>query len=252
MKRLLSLFDYSGTWPAAFYDGQWDVVMMDIKDGQDVNDILDAETALDMFEDVHGILAAPPCTDFTVSGAQYWKAKDAAGRTATSLELIYQVQRLADLFKPTDEDYYEDMGLPFFWAMENPVGRLPKLVPGIGDAYYFNPCDFAGHLGLTESDHNELDRLRRKDGQGITAEEADFIIAKNAYTKKTGLWGEFNTNLVKMPVEPVKGCAAGSPLMRYGGTSEATKAARSNTPEGFAQAFYEANKDYQVELYPEY
>jgi len=25
---------------------------------------------------VYGILAAPPCTDFSVSGAQYWKQKD--------------------------------------------------------------------------------------------------------------------------------------------------------------------------------
>ena len=33
------------------------------------------------FDTVYGILAAPPCTDFAGSGAQYWKTKDEDGRT---------------------------------------------------------------------------------------------------------------------------------------------------------------------------
>lgn len=247
MLRVLSLFDYSGQWPEPFAAAGWDVVQMDIKHGNDINEIIDAGTALEMFEHVNGILAAPPCTDFTNSGAQYWKRKDQDGTTAKALELVYQVQRLADLFLPTDPDYIEDSGEPFFWALENPVGRLPKLVPGVGQAYYFNPCDFAGYLGLTDSDHNELDRLRRKDGIGITPEESDFILEKNAYTKKTGIWGEFNREIPKDPIEPVKACKAGSPLMRYGGKTEATKAARSNTPLGFALAFFQANEDHVPE-----
>lgn len=40
------------------------------------------------FDDVYGVLAAPPCTDFTISGSQYWAAKDADGRTAESLKLV--------------------------------------------------------------------------------------------------------------------------------------------------------------------
>jgi site-specific DNA-cytosine methylase len=32
-------------------------------------------------KDVHGILCAPPCTHFSVSGAQYWKQKDNNGKT---------------------------------------------------------------------------------------------------------------------------------------------------------------------------
>jgi hypothetical protein len=58
------------------------------------------------------------------------------------------------------------------------------------------------------------------------------------YTKKTGLWGQFNP--------PEKRDLSNDPennwMMRLGGKSERTKELRSMTPRGFAQAFYEANK----------
>ena len=244
MKRLISLFDFTGTWPSPFEIGGWDCYKADIKDGFDVLDIDSCETALDMFEDVHGILSAPPCTHFTSSGAQYWPEKDHDGRTKEAMELVYQVQRLADLFRPTDPDYWIEMDEPFFWALENPVGRLPKLVEGIGEAFYFNPCDYAGYLALDDAEHNELDRLRRKDGKGITTDDALFVMRCNAYTKKTGLWGEFNRDMPKLPVEPVRCCKQGSPLQLFGGKSDRTKELRSKTPLGFATAFYQANNNW--------
>jgi len=62
------------------------------------------------------------------------------------------------------------------------------------------------------------------------------------YTKKTGLWGRFTPPLPLFiggdwRVEPVEG----SKMLRYGGNSERTKEQRSETPEGFAQAFFMAN-----------
>ena len=91
---------------------------------------------------------------------------------------------------------------------ENPVGRLPRLVPELGKPrMYFNPCDYG-----------------------------------DPYTKKTGLWGDFNTNLPKNPVEPERVCKQGSWVQKLGGKSERTKELRSMTPPGFAQAFFEANK----------
>lgn len=90
---------------------------------------------------------------------------------------------------------------PKFWALENPVGKLNRY---IGDPkMYFQPCDYG-----------------------------------DPYTKKTGLWGEFNIP-VKTPVEPTLGSKMHT---MYGGKSEATKTARSMTPMGFAKAFYEANR----------
>lgn len=203
----------------------------------DINSIEMAETALDLFEDVDGILAAVPCTDFAVSGAQYWNQKDNTGQTVKALQLVFQVMKLVDLFTPTDPDYEEG----FFWAIENPVGRLTSLIPELEKPYFFNPCDFAGYLNISEADHNELDRIRRKDGSNVTREEIEFVMGKEAYTKKTGLWGEFNRNLVKKPIEPVRVCRQGSPIQVFGGKSDKTKENRSFTPVGFSKAFFNAN-----------
>lgn len=55
------------------------------------------------------------------------------------------------------------------------------------------------------------------------------------YTKKTGLWGEF-TLPIKRPVPPTEG----SKMHTLPPSPERT-ALRSITPQGFAQAFFEAN-----------
>lgn len=243
MYRLLSLFDYSGQWSAPFAAKGWDVIQWDIKlaEFMDIMLLESAEVCLELFQDVNGILSAPPCTHFTNSGAQYWILKDEDGRTWEALQFVYQVQRLANLFRPTDEDYNE----PFFWVLENPVGRLPKLVPELGSPFYFQPFDYAGYTNPTANELLELDRIRLKDGKGVTDNETDLILKTNAYTKRTGLWGEFNTSLIKSAIPPVKASPQGTFTQRYGGKSDATKELRSNTPLGFAQAFCEANHDYR-------
>jgi len=199
---IISLFDHSGEWSKPYRDAGYPVIHFDIKEPggfgwcHDIADFsceyLLEELGLDT---IYGVIAAPPCTHFSGSGAQYWPAKDADGRTAEMLELVYMVFRTVELFAPK------------FWVFENPVGRLPKLIEGLGAPWYFQPHQFG-----------------------------------DAYTKKTGLWGSFFTDLERNDVEPVKACDAGSWLMKLGGSSEKTKALRSVTPPGFAQAFFEANR----------
>ena len=63
----------------------------------------------------------------------------------------------------------------------------------------------------------------------------------DAYTKKTGLWGNFNRDLPRNDVAPVRVCNQGSWIQRLGGKSDKTKELRSMTPMGFARAFYAAN-----------
>lgn len=186
-KTILSLFDYSGNWSEPYTLNGYNVLRADIKLGIDILEL----GVDDLPDEIYGILAAPPCTDFAGSGAQYWKAKDADGRTEASLKLIDKVLELVEIYDPV------------FWALENPVGRLQKLRPQIGDPWYFQPCWFG-----------------------------------DAYTKKTGLWGKFNKDLPRNEVEP----DPNSWIMKLGGKSERTKELRSMTPKGFAQAFYEANK----------
>jgi hypothetical protein len=199
MKTLLSLFDYTGNWSFPYAENGWTVFQVDIKHGIDILDINTEWLYENIFDDapngtVNGILAAPPCTDFASSGAQYWKQKDADGRTEKSLALVKQVFKIVDVC------------LPDFWAMENPVGRLPKLLPELSKPWYFQPYWFG-----------------------------------DAYVKKTGLWGNFNKPEITNVVKPEKVCQQGSWIMKLGGKSEHTKELRSQTPEGFAWAFYAAN-----------
>jgi len=115
-KTVISLFDASGEWSKPWADAGFNVVTYDLQTGQDIKDF-DAASLLEEHgnDNVWAILAAPPCTDFASSGAQYWKSKDADGRTELSNELVRQVLRTVELLRPA------------VWAMENPVGRMAKL-----------------------------------------------------------------------------------------------------------------------------
>src|SRR5690606_8571379 len=105
--------------------------------------------------------------------------------------------------------------------------------------------EFAGHLDLNPAICAQLDVIREKAGIGLSDYEVNLILLSNAYTKKTGLWGNFNRNIIKKPIEPIRASKQGTFTQRYGGKSDRTKELRSNTPEGFAQAFYEANKNFK-------
>jgi len=129
--------------------------------------------------DIYGILAAPPCDHLSVSGAQYFKIKDADGRTEEALEIV---DACIDLIVDLN---------PNWWALENPVGRLRGLrghvlgdLSGTEDGaptLIFDPCDYG-----------------------------------DPYTKKTLLWGRFNLP-IKQQVAPVRSCPQGSWLQRLGG-----------------------------------
>lgn len=99
---------------------------------------------------------------------------------------------------------------PRWWALENPVGRLTRYYGP--PQMYFHPYEYAAL-----SDESE------------------------AYTKKTGLWGDFTppTPLLlgqDTSLNPVRGS-----LIYKMPDSKGRKERRSITPLGFARAFYRAN-----------
>ncbi|MEN6540836.1 MAG: LPD38 domain-containing protein [Mizugakiibacter sp.] len=128
---VLSLFDLTGKWSKPWEEAGYQVYRFDIQNnemnevgGETVNigDINNFSTEL--FNDVYGsfdgmdiyaILAACPCTDFAVSGARHFAAKDADGRTVASVKLVHQTLATIEHFKPA------------VWAIENPVGRIEEL-----------------------------------------------------------------------------------------------------------------------------
>lgn len=87
---------------------------------------------------------------------------------------------------------------PAWWVLENPVGKL---------VHYLGPP----RLTFQPNEYGE------------------------DYTKRTCLWGEFNT-----PVRSPAAATAGSKMHRLPPSEDRT-ALRSATPELFARAFYEAN-----------
>lgn len=129
MTRIISLFDYSGVWSDPYLQAGYDVIRVDIQHGSDVYDPF-----LDDLTGIHGVLAAPPCTEFARSGARWFAEKDADGRTDTAIALVRRTLCLVDLWQPR------------WWALENPPGRIHNLVPELGrPAFKFHPWMFGGN-----------------------------------------------------------------------------------------------------------
>lgn len=150
-----------------------------------------------------GILAAVPCTAYALCGATWWAKKDADGTTEYHNLLTRKTIEIIDYFRP---------GLQF-WVIENPVGRIAKCVPELAKfrMYAFHPCDFG-----------------------------------DAYKKKTILYGEFAPWLIHKPIKPLPagGHHSVDAFYMQGKLSidwRKRAAYRSQTPLGFAQAFFAAN-----------
>lgn len=201
--RVISLFDFTGNWSKYFALDGYDVTLVDIKHG------IDIFTWEPPAGQIDGILAAPPCTAFSVSGSQFWATKDADGRTAEALRLVDRCLELIDQINPR------------WWILENPVGRLGRLRPAhLGKAkIIIDPCDYAGYAPDPQTD---------------------------AYTKKTCLWGKFSMG-PDAPVPPViyqtaDGKRGSWQWLKLGGKSERTKEIRSTTPLGMAYATWLGNR----------
>ena len=108
-----------------------------------------------------------------------------------------------------------DVLQPAWWALENPVGRLTRLRPQLGKPWYFQPWWYG-----------------------------------DAYTKKTGLWGDFNRDMKRNEVETIMYESAGKrgswQWAKLGGKSERTKRLRSQTPRGFAHDGPTAETDNKI------
>ena len=140
----------SGEWSRPYRETGYQVAHIDLQNWHMPCDVMQINIKwFDDFDlcDIWGVLAALPCTDFAVSGARWFAQKDADGRTAASIRLARQTLAMIEFLRPA------------WWALENPVGRLNRLVPQLAafGPWYWQPCEFG-----------------------------------DPWTKKTGLWGEFN------------------------------------------------------------
>lgn len=127
---ILDLCGGTGSWskPYAEHPEVYEVIVVDPQEwlGGD-GGTGDVRLFKHLKRPVHGILAAPPCTHFSVSGARWWPAK---GEVALleALSIADACSRVVLFHQPN------------WWAMENPVGRLRQYY---GDpTHIFDPCDY--------------------------------------------------------------------------------------------------------------
>lgn len=202
----VSLFDLSGVWSRPWEETH-DVVRVDLQAGRDVLDLKPED-----FAAVDVLLAAPPCTHFTKAGSRHWPAFDADGRTRQSVQLVRHTLKLARAWKPR------------VFALENPAGRLPKLVPAVAKLprWSFSPWQFAGWTKSAERTllYGWLDVERAQ--------------------KTTILWGRFEVP-EQRPEEPLVPCP-GQTVTSWIGPGKDRANQRSATPLGFARAFFAANR----------
>ena len=216
-KVILDLCGGTGAWSRPFKDAgydvhvitlpRWDVTKIELGSHaikfvrQDVH-YRDELTV--MYKDVYGILAAPPCTEFSLAkGGRPRNFEDGLKTVQACLNIIWAC-RLHGSIK--------------FWALENPVGFLRQFLGKphftyqhwqFGDAQ-IKPTDIWGYF-------REPTPTVKTKPKGLTKRYAN-----NRTQVK-------NWNNAKCPEE-------------YKGLGFDRAAIRAITPAGFANAFYKANK----------
>jgi hypothetical protein len=150
------------------------------------------------------IFAFPDCTMLTVAGAKHERTDEAIRQAIRNAE---RVEAIAN-----------HVGAR--WLVENPVGKMSSLWRK--PDYYFDPYLYGGYMTGNEEQYHPR------------------MPARDAYTKKTYIWG--GNGFVMPEPKPVPHIGKFWGWAYLGGKSPKTKQLRSLTPRGFARAVFEANK----------
>jgi N12 class adenine-specific DNA methylase len=214
---IFSLFDATGEISKPWREAGYTVLQYDIKLGDDLLEFFPMADILEVKESgmkVVGVIAQPPCTCFSSSGARWWSERhDKTDRDMVDKMFGYRASRYFSEPKEYTKALVSLVDLligeaePAFFVMENPVGRIATEMGLPKPTLIFDPHVYG-----------------------------------NPYTKKTQLWGKFNTDLPTANVEPTQG----SLMHKLWSRAEKDGGTRSITPEGFAYAFFMANHKQQA------
>jgi len=207
-KIILDLCGGTGSWSKPYKEAGYDVRLITLPDN-DVRRYIPPDN-------VYGILAAPPCTEFSFakSNSKYPRDMRKGMETVIAcLKIIWQVQY--DL--PTPLAKRTNLQ---FWALENPMGLLKRYLGN--PVYKFNPYDFGDAYKKETGLWGYFNFPKKKPCKEYSK---DFIhtISPNGKPMK-----KFD-KLLTREIHPEY----------YGKLTRQER--RSITPQGFANAFYKAN-----------
>jgi len=236
---ILDLCGGTGSWSKPYKEAGYDVRVITLPD-YDVLRLKVTEGKLRHFKhatcedicdvgDIYGILAAPPCTMFSDARTNAKKPRDLRG----GMELVEACLKIIWEFQFGIKSDQSKLSPLKFWALENPwYGRLKWFLGK--PTFVFDPWEFG-----------------------------------DAYKKRTALWGYFSepvrthttisdvmskeqieahkTNPQKLPkfdklLMPELKKLKGVNNSDYWKQTKLRQTLRAITPQGFAKAFYEANK----------
>ena len=216
-KIILDLCGGTGAWSRPYQEAGYDVRIITLPE-QDVRYYRPPTLK------IYGILAAPPCTDFAVSGASWWKTKDKEKGLLEGLSIVAACLRIIQDKKPK------------FWALENPVGRLSRFIGK--PQYIFQPWEYGDPWTKRTciwGEHNKPVKFE--------------VIPVGSWTGSDNAGGKLG--IVDHPEMLIHRHRVGSPdkaqilnerFPELKGKGLTRTELRSITPPGFAKAFFEANQ----------
>lgn len=117
---ILDLCGGTGSWSAPYERAGYHVLIVDpIRNWTVEQFIFMLRSGKVLKEPVEGVLAAPPCTEFSSAGAKHWEIKDAQ-LLDNAVATVRACHDVVQFVKPK------------WWALENPVGRLAECCPFLG------------------------------------------------------------------------------------------------------------------------
>ena len=197
-KIILDLCGGTGSWSKPYKEAGYDVRIITLPE-QDVRDYIPPEN-------VYGILAAPPCTMFSLARTRAKKERD----FKEGMEIVKACLNI--IWKCRTTPKYRKDGCLKFWVLENPMGFLRQF---LGYPYFtFDPCDF-GDSYTKKTDLWGFFNIPK--------------IKKIELTKDEKQKQKCKINNRKLPsISDI--------------TGSKQSARRATTPQGFAKAFFMSNK----------
>jgi hypothetical protein len=215
---VFSFFDVSGNISKPWRDAGYDVRQYDIELGDDLFryvPMADIQEALASGKKIKAVLAQPPCTTFTTTGRQWHETHHDANDRA----------RVNKMFGPHAAQWFSK---PHEYAHAL-VAITDMLAGELNPEILLLENPNGGGGGET--------RLHEFPGMPKPVLDMQPHVYGDPYTKRTLLWGRFNPNLPTANVEPT----LGSYMHKLFSSAEKKGGLRSQTPEGFAYAFFMAN-----------